>query len=178
MNSIPEFIETIRKSPQHNWVYHFTDTVNFQSIIDAGGLYSKAELARRGITPTRPGGNQWSHGADSAKGLSDYVNLCLTRRHPMSWSAKQDGRLVDPRYLGITPEVLQIQGVKFSLDIANKKDVEVLNLDGNLHRLDLQVIYQKMNWKDPEISARLKAAEKYEILVPNYIPLEMIKVKF
>ncbi len=40
------------------------------------------------------------------------------------------------------------------------------------------MIYSRTDWRDPQVNARLKAAERLEILVPNAIPLEMILVAF
>jgi hypothetical protein len=41
--------------------------------------------------------------------------------------------------------------------------------------IDFEVLYARTTWTDPEIQQRLRAAEKYEILVPRAIPLDLIR---
>lgn len=175
--NIQSLVELVKKNPQHNYIYHFTDARNFPSI-GKHGILSKDELKRRGITPDAPGGNDWSWQADQMKGLTGYVNLCLTRSHPMCHMALKEGRIEQAHYLAITPEVLFCEGVMVSLDVANKSGVELLHLAEGIQKLDLEVIYSRTNWSDPAINARLRAAEKCEILVPKIIPLALIKGRF
>lgn len=39
--------------------------------------------------------------------------------------------------------------------------------------IDFEVLYSYTNWRDPAVQERLQAAEKYEILVPRAIPLDL-----
>jgi hypothetical protein len=41
--------------------------------------------------------------------------------------------------------------------------------------IDYEVLYSRTNWSDPQVQQRLQAAEKYEILVPRAIPLDLIR---
>ena len=41
--------------------------------------------------------------------------------------------------------------------------------------IDFDVLYSYTNWSDPAVQQRLQAAEKYEILVPRAIPLDLIR---
>ena len=41
--------------------------------------------------------------------------------------------------------------------------------------IDFEVLYTRTDWRDPEIQRRLHQAEKYEILVPKKIPLDLIR---
>ena len=41
--------------------------------------------------------------------------------------------------------------------------------------IDFEVLYSRTNWSDYQVQQRLQAAEKYEILVPRVIPLELIR---
>ncbi|MFC6585338.1 DarT ssDNA thymidine ADP-ribosyltransferase family protein [Sulfitobacter aestuariivivens] len=125
-----------------------------------------------------PSGNQWSWDADDHKGVSNYVSLCLTMNHPMKFAALKEERISKPRYLGIQPEVLLRDGVLFSADIANKADVALRPLDEALAEIDEQVIYTRTDWRDPQVKARLDAAERYEILVPKRVPLGLISRVF
>src|SRR3954470_14809416 len=81
-------IEFIEKYMRGKCFYHFTDTRNIASIKSQGGLFSLRQLRQRGILPTAPGGNQWSHEADERLGLDSYVHLCFLDQHPMEWRVK------------------------------------------------------------------------------------------
>ncbi len=41
--------------------------------------------------------------------------------------------------------------------------------------IDHEVLYTRTDWRDPAIQQRLSQAEKCEILVPGFIPLELIR---
>ena len=75
------------------WLHHFTDTRNLKLIRELGGLYSRRQLQKMGLTGFYPGGNQWSLDADDMAGMADYVHLCMRPSHPMEYLAKQDGRI-------------------------------------------------------------------------------------
>jgi ssDNA thymidine ADP-ribosyltransferase, DarT len=155
--------------------YHFTDRRNLPIIKRHGGLYSLAKLRELGIEVPAPGGNDWSHEADERKGLDCYVHLCFRANHPMLYRAMQENRIEVPIYLEIHPEILKMEGVMFTADVSNKSGVEILTLDQAREMLDFEVLYTRTNWKDPEIQQRLKQAEKCELLVPNHIPLDLIR---
>jgi hypothetical protein len=98
----------------------------------------------------------------------------MTRNHGMKFSAHQDGRLPNPRYLTIKPEVLQIAETRIALGIANANNVEILPVAEAVNRLDVEVLYTRTDWNDPSINLRLRAAEKFEVLVPNSVPRGLI----
>ena len=58
--------------------------------------------------------------------------------------------------------------------VSNKSGIVPEAPDEVLENLDLEVIYRRTNWKDASVMERLKAAEKFEILVPDQVPLEYI----
>ena len=155
--------------------YHFTDERNLPSIRASGGLLSLAELRRRSIDVTAPGGNDWSHEADEHFGLDDYVHLCLLNEHPMEYRARQEGRVERTRFLEIEPDILLVAGVRLSPGVANKSDVPILTLEDAVEQMDFEVIYERTNWRDPAIQERRRAAKKYEILIPGSIPLAKIR---
>lgn len=126
------------------------------------------------MQPTRPGGNDLSHRLDENRGISDYVSLCLTQKHPMEHVARNDGRIPDPRYLRIDTCVLDIPGVRFAFGVANASETRIVDLVAALPDVDTEVLYKQMDWHDPEIQLRLRAAEKYEILIPGCVPVQMI----
>ena len=172
--TIEELVQFIEASTQHKAIYHFTDEANFSSIAEHG-ILSKEQLRTRGLwPPPATGGNELSWQLDQRRGIDSYVSLCLTRNHGMKYVAHQDGRLPNPRYMVIQPEVLQVPGAKIALGIANANDVEILTLAGAVDRLDVEVLYTRTDWKDPAINLRLRAAEKFEVLIPDSVPRELI----
>ena len=92
----------------------------------------------------------------------------------MKYLAHNDGRLPNPRYLVISPEVLQIPGVQIAFGVANANDTVILPLSDALAHLDVEVVYTRTNWSDPDIQSRLRAAEKMEVLVPHGVPRDLI----
>ena len=122
-----------------------------------------------------PGGNEWSQDADGIKGMDAYVHLCFRNNHPMEFLARQEGRIADTIFLQIHPDVLTWEGVLFTADVANKAGVQTHTMEEARQLIDYEVLYSRTNWSDPAVQARLQQAEKYEILVPRRIPLEMIR---
>jgi hypothetical protein len=173
LDALDALLEQIAKSTQHRAFYHFTDTRNLPSI-RKHGILSAQKLAEEGVKVIAPGGNEWSMDADKRAGMDGYVHLCFTTNHPMEFHAKNDGRIIDVAYLQVRPEVIRHQGVMITSDVANKAGVEPGLPSEMLPKLDLPVIYTRTDWKRPEIKQRLQAAQKYEILVPQSIPLDLI----
>ena len=171
--TIDELIAHINASPQHKHLYHFTDESNLETIAEKG-LLSKSQMRAEGWWPATTGGNQLSHQLDDYRGISDYVSLCFTRNHPMKFLANQDGRLPSPRYLGITTEVLRVPGVRVAFGVANANETIILDLADAIAQIDIEVIYSRTDWRDPQVQARLRAAEKMELLVPNGVPRPLI----
>jgi hypothetical protein len=156
-------------------LYHFTDRRNLPLIRELGGLYPLAKLRKKNIEVPAPGGNDWSQDADCMKGMDKYVHLCFRNNHPMEYLARQAGRIADTIFLQIHPEVLLWDGVKFTNDVSNKSGVEAHTIEEATEMIDFEVLYTRTDWRDPEVLARLQQAEKYEILVPKKIPLELIR---
>jgi len=120
------------------------------------------------------GGNDWSHEADARVGLDEYVHLCLFSEHPMEYRAREEGRIIQSRFLEISPDVLHIEDIRFTADVSNKRGVELLTLEQACELMDFEVIYDRTNWRDPAIQERRRIAKRYELLVPTDIPLELI----
>lgn len=93
----------------------------------------------------------------------------------MEWVAKKDGRIENSRFLRIDPAVLMGKGVLVTQEVSNKSGVLARPADEVIAQLDLEVIYTRTDWKDPKIQARLKKAQKYELLVPDQIGLDLIR---
>ena len=155
-------------------IWHFTDQSNIESIIKQGGLLSLDECEKRGVTIPAPGGNQWSHDADRLKGLHKYIHLSFVDEHPMLYAARQQGRISNPVWLKIETSVLDADDIRFSADVSNKADIAVLNAEEAKEQIDFDVLLTYMDWKDPEIQSRRRAAVKSEILIPNFISIDKI----
>ncbi|MGE0123627.1 MAG: DarT ssDNA thymidine ADP-ribosyltransferase family protein [Vicinamibacterales bacterium] len=156
-------------------LYHFTDRRNLAMIRELGGLFAMAALREKGISVPAPGGNQWSQDADGMRGMDQYVHLCFRSTHPMEFRAREEGRIQDSIFLQVHPEVLQWEGVRFTPDVSNKSGVNVHTIDEARALIDFQVLYTRTDWRDPAIQQRLAQAEKCEVLVPTFIPLDLIR---
>ena len=63
--------------------------------IAKSGPYSWVDLDKQGIKG-RKGSSSLSRHLDQKKKLGDFVRLSFTRKHPMMFVAKREGRLIDP----------------------------------------------------------------------------------
>lgn len=174
--TVDQLIETIRKSRQHRHLYHFTDRKNLPSI-KKKGLVSKKRMRAEGWWPVAPGGNKLSHDLDTHLGIDRYVSLCFTNGHPMLHQAKKKGRLKDSVYLKISPEIIKAAGTLISFGVANAANARHVPVPEAVREFDvkyLEVLYNWTNWSDPEVNRRLQTAQKFEILVPDIVPKDMI----
>ena len=169
-----QLITRIKKGNRLPCLYHFTDTRNIPSIAEHG-ILSRSQLAARAVNDVVFGGNSWSHDQDDRKGVSDYVHLCFFESHPMEFMAKKDERIAESFFIKILPEVLDRDGVKFCAGVANAADAELFGIEEVDARLDLEVLFKRTDWKNPEIQARLKMAKKYEVLIPNRVPKKFLR---
>ena len=92
----------------------------------------------------------------------------------MEYRAREEGRIVQSRYLEISPDVLSIEGIRFTSDVSNKRGVELLTLAKANEVMDFAVIYNRTDWRDPAVQERRKRAKRYELLIPADIPVELI----
>ncbi len=160
-------------------LYHFTDVRNLPSIRarGRGGLWSLHKLVEEGVEIAAPGGNQLSHDLDDALGLDRYVHLSLAPRPPMIKVVRDEGRIDVIRVLCIDRTVLDLEGVRYTSAVANRNGVELIPVTeaAETGLIDFEVLYERLEWRDPEVNARRQAAEKCEILVPDAVPLAYIK---
>lgn len=172
---ISDFLQAIGKSRQHSCFYHFTDRRNLASIKAHAGILSMQALRRKKIIIPAPGGNEWSLDADRLCGMDAYVHLCFTRGHPMRYLAEKEGRITDTVWLRIHPSILQLPGVMITDEVSNKSGVVPKSVTEALSVLDLEVIYTRTDWKDPAVKQRLDGADKYEVIVPDIVPIRYIQ---
>lgn len=165
--TIDELIALIRRSPVQKSLFHFTATQNL-STIRRDGLLSRRALIKRNINH-ETGGNQLSRDLDDQCGLDAYVHLYCRQQYGMLHTAQQDGRLHQTSWISVAPDVLALPGVLIAPDNSVKNGVETIPASEIIDQLDLEILYQRTDWKNPAIQARLRAAERYEILVPDAI---------
>ena len=159
-------------------VYHFTDVRNLPSIRECDGLLSLELLEEMGVKPPAPGGDDNSQATDKSKGLHKYVHLCLLDQHPMEYRARQNGRIEKSIFLDIDPAILQGEGVKFVPGLANTTGIPVYDLGEALTAglVDVEPLYRWISWSIfPDVYRRRQLAEKFELLVPDCIPLDKIR---
>lgn len=154
-------------------LWHFTDHRNGQSIRKLGGLWSRAELARK-PAEFRPGGNQWSFDADEITGMDRYVHLCLRRNHPMEFLARQDGRIERTDWIRVDKAIFQIEGVLYSHGVSNQSGMKIVPIQDALDLIDFEMVCGSPDPRDPEVKARLDRAERCEVLVPDHVPLRYL----
>jgi hypothetical protein len=163
-------------------VYHFTDVRNVTSIKEHGGIYSLEQCEALGIEIAAAGGDENSQDSDRANGMDKYVHLCLRDEHPMEYSAKAKGRIEKSIFIPISSDVLAIDGVRFVPGMSNKKGISTYPLedalrDGHLEALDIDALYDWIDWgKHPDVYERRVRAEKFEIIVPDFISIDLLKL--
>jgi hypothetical protein len=94
--------------------------------------------------------------------------------HPMEYVARREGRIDETVFLAISPDVLTAAGTLFTDGVANKTGVEPMNLATAADVLDWEVVCRRLDWRDPEVQDRLQVARKYEVLVPDEVPIHLI----
>jgi len=92
----------------------------------------------------------------------------------MEGTAREAGRIERVTYLKIHPGIIKLPGVMMTNDISNKAGVELGAPEEILDQLDMDVIYRRTKWVDPEIQKRLRIAEKFEVLVPDEVLLKYV----
>lgn len=138
-------------------------------------MLSLAKLAEQQVAVDRYASSEESRAVDHHYGIDGFVRLCFMNQHPMEWRAKEDGRLEDTVFLEVSPEVLQFDGVRIADGVAYAHDANIYDdFDAAATQLDWEVIFTRMDWKQPAIKGRLLRAKKYELLVPNHVPIDLI----
>jgi hypothetical protein len=89
----------------------------------------------------------------------------------MAHLARQDQRIKDVVWLRVCPEVIRLKGIMITNGVSNKSGIVPRPITESIGELDLDVLYNRMDWRLPEINRRLREADKYEILVPKIVPL-------
>lgn len=107
--------------------------------------------------------------------MDNYVHLCFTKGHPTSYHAIKDGRITDIVWLRINPEIIKLPGVLITDDVSNKSGVVPKEVAEALSEIDVEVIYTRTKWKDPAIKQRLDVVDKYEVVIPDIVPINYVQ---
>ena len=59
-----------------------------------------------------------------------------------------------------------------TMDVSNKSGIKPISLEEAGLLIDYEVLSKNLPWSDPVINARLKAMEKVEVLIPDFVPLK------
>lgn len=155
-------------------VYHFTDSRNISLIKKAGGLCSLRKLTEQNPEGIFFGGNQWSHEADECKGVDEFIHLAFANDHPMAYRAQQEGRIENICWLTISLNILTEAVVVFTNDVSNKSGVPLLSNDEAREAIDLEGLFDHLDFTIEKNKIRKNNARKSEILVKDFIPLSYI----
>jgi hypothetical protein len=157
-------------------LYHFTDLVNMPKIKELQGLYSTARLREMG-EDFCAGGDEDSLSLDVRCGMDQYVHLCWAVAHPMAGRIKERKPDANLCYLKIDRAILHQPGIRFATGVGYANNAETMPLEEAVARnlIDFQVLYTWMDWRDPEVQQKRRAAELCEILVPDYVPMTFIR---
>lgn len=115
-----------------------------------------SELRRLGLfKDVTPGGDTNSQESDHKTGTDQYVCLCFTDNHPMSYVASTGDRNLEPVYLSIDPEVIKRPGVMITNAASNQGGVERVAAAQALDGLDLEVRRRKSHRRREPFADRI-----------------------
>ena len=77
-------------------------------------------------------------------------------------------------WLKISPSVMEVEGVRYSLNVFKHEDWGTLPIGDAEFQLDFEVLYSRTNWRDRAVQHRLSQAERQALLVPEKIPSDFI----
>jgi hypothetical protein len=151
------------------YLYHFTDRSNIESIKRVGGLISWEEANRRGLTIPRPGGDTLSRQLDSRKNLGNYVRLCFHPDHPMKFVARTQGRMPNPVILKIKLPVAALKNTLYSNVNATASYAQIGGDYASLQRINFDVI-NSGTWVDETQKHQFQA----EVMVHRFVNIANI----
>ena len=99
-----------------------------------------------------------------ASGISILWSMCK----------KKDGHIGETKFLTIARDIVKTPGAIATSEVSIKTGVVPASVEDMLPNLDLEVCYDKTDWKDKGVQARKRLTYKYELLIPDEIPLDMI----
>ena len=164
--------ETILKENNINTLYHFTAKSNIKSIISNGGLYSWHYLDLNNIAIPYPGGDSLSRDLDKQYRLQDFVRLSFTKKHPMMYTAQNEGRISSPVILEVDINVCYFSKTQFANMNATKTGHNCGDSLNDLKAIKFNLVKLPKHFDIPN-----ENDYKYyqaEVLVKTWIPLKYI----
>lgn len=179
--------EYLRDTYKIKSVWHFTHSKNLVHIRNSDGLLPSSQLEEK-IRKNEiiTGGHPGARRRERQLGLHNYIHLCFYPEHPMEWRIIHDPyrnpqiREEDVRWLEIDTKVLDLEGVRYTFNMANTENEQRLECEQAITLLRLDYIFPPINnyrhqnilFENPRIR---NTALKHEILVPHKIELKYIK---
>ncbi len=152
-----------------DYLYHFTDMSNVESIFKHGGLYSWKSCLEREIRIACPGGNSLSRGLDIRKNLNDYIHLGFNKKHPMLYVAEEEKRIRKAKILRIDTSVIFWDSTLFSDKNATSNQARIGGTINDFRCINFGIACGS-TWNGPDE----KSAFQAEVLVRSHIPIEYI----
>ncbi len=172
-----EVMMNIKAILQHygiNSIWHFTDLSNLESI-KKHGVLSLRNIINSRIDVACYGANELSHNLDVSKGLDQFVHLSFIKEHPMQYVKTKSGEIPNPVWLEIDASVLFKNRSIFSKQVANKSGAKLYgNINDLAKYIDLDVLWSRTDWSNPQIQQRRKEAKYGEIMIQNKINIQDI----
>ena len=149
-----------------DWLHHFTDSSNLDSI-QKHGLRSQKYHQQNKIN-VKYASSEWSRQRDKDNGYQNCVRLSVVRDHPMGFVAKDEGRINDRIVLQISLAAADLPGVSFSDRNALRSGAQIESAPGHLH-------YDVFNQNYFRVTPKEQKYYQAEVLVPDCVPAEMLK---
>lgn len=154
-------------------IWHFTDLSNLESI-EKNGVLSLRNIIKNKIAVSCYGADDLSHSLDRRYGLDKYVHLSFIKEHPMQYVKTRDGNIPNPIWIEIDASVLFNSDSIFSNQVANKTNAKVYDIEDLTEHMDLDVLWGRTDWRDPEIKKRRQSAKYGEIMIKDKISIRDI----
>jgi len=161
-------IKNILHDNRVQWLYHFTDYSNLESILEKGGLYSWAYSERNNIEIKVQGGEEWSRDNDKINKLQDYVRLSYVKNHPMMYVRSEV--IKNPIVLKISSDVCFYDETLFTNMNAVSKSKKVFSDFNNFSKLKFDLF----NKEYLNLNEKQKKHYQSEVLVKSFIPIKYI----
>ena len=154
-------------------IWHFTDLSNLESI-EKNGVLSLRNIIKNKVDVSCYGADDLSHRLDREYGLDKYVHLSFIKEHPMQYVKTRDGNIPNPVWLEIDASVLFKSDSIFSNQVANKTNAKIYDINELTEHMDLDVLWGRTDWRDPEIQKRRRLAKYGEIMIKDKISIRDI----
>jgi hypothetical protein len=178
MLKVENLINYIRGRTKYACLYHFTGEKNKRSIEEHGLLSTCERLSNKEIhvDPNQRGGDEVSDAIDERKCLNNFVNLSFIPRPPLYFVAQDAGRIPNPAFLAIDPNVLIVEGVHFAYGVANSRRTTIKPIADSVEQIYKDIYGLDENYIETR-NYFPKKARRSEILVPKKVEQQFFQKK-